>query len=123
VEYVWNVPWSMKSCDGREKGLLRRAVSDLLPEDVRMRRKSPFPKTHNPAYLEAVRSEALRRIEDPSSPLREILHVGEIRRFANRRDLGQLHLPWFGQLMNVPQLFAYFIQLDAWMREYGVVIR
>ncbi|MFO7291266.1 asparagine synthase (glutamine-hydrolysing) [Planifilum fulgidum] len=123
VEYVWNVPWSMKSCDGREKGLLRRAVSDLLPEDVRMRRKSPFPKTHNPAYLEAVRSEALRRIEDPSSPLREILHVEEIRRFADRRDLGQLHLPWFGQLMNVPQLFAYFIQLDAWMREYGVVIR
>jgi len=123
VEYVWNVPWSMKSCDGREKGLLRRAVSGLLPEDVRMRRKSPFPKTHNPAYLEAVRSEALRRIEDPASPLRDILHVEEIRRFADRKDLKELHLPWFGQLMNVPQLFAYFIQLDAWMREYGVVIR
>lgn len=123
LEYVWNVPWSMKRCDGREKGLLRRAVSGLLPEEVRMRRKSPFPKTHNPAYLEAVRREALRRIDDPASPLRDLLHVEEVRRFAGRKDLQEQHIPWFGQLMNVPQLFAYFIQLDAWMREYGVVIR
>jgi asparagine synthase (glutamine-hydrolysing) len=46
-----------------------------------------------------------------------------VRRFAGRKDLQEQHIPWFGQLMNVPQLFAYFIQLDAWMREYGVVIR
>ena len=32
VEYVWNVPWSMKEIDGIEKGLLRRAHG-LLPGD------------------------------------------------------------------------------------------
>jgi asparagine synthetase B (glutamine-hydrolysing) len=50
VEYVWNVPWRMKSADGREKGLLRRAPAGVSPDDVLYRRKNPYPKTHNPAY-------------------------------------------------------------------------
>ncbi|MFP3831158.1 asparagine synthase-related protein, partial [Pseudomonas sp. SIMBA_021] len=34
VEYVFNVPWQMKTFDGREKSLLREAVRPLLPESV-----------------------------------------------------------------------------------------
>ncbi|MBX6395299.1 MAG: asparagine synthase (glutamine-hydrolyzing), partial [Alicyclobacillaceae bacterium] len=48
VEYMWNVPWSMKMTGGREKGLLRQAMRGLLPDDVLERKKSPFPKTHHP---------------------------------------------------------------------------
>ena len=55
VEYVWNIPWAMKTADGREKGILRRALQGVLPETVLLRRKSPYPKTHNPVYLETVR--------------------------------------------------------------------
>src|SRR6266536_373119 len=34
VEYVWNVPWLVKETGGIEKGLLRKAVADLLPAEV-----------------------------------------------------------------------------------------
>ncbi len=55
VEYVWNVPWEMKNYQNREKGLLRLALTGMLPDDVLWRKKSPYPKTHNPSFIEAVR--------------------------------------------------------------------
>jgi asparagine synthase (glutamine-hydrolysing) len=44
LEYVWNIPWRMKNCDNMPKGILRRALQGLLPDDVILRRKSPYPK-------------------------------------------------------------------------------
>src|SRR5207302_5855308 len=55
VEYVWNIPWEMKTVDGIEKGILRRAFAHVLPEDVRSRKKSAYPSAQNPAYNEATR--------------------------------------------------------------------
>ncbi len=69
VEYVWNIPWEMKNYRNREKGLLRMALTGMLPEDVLWRKKSPYPKTHNPAFLGAVRDLMLSKLEDTSSPL------------------------------------------------------
>lgn len=122
VEYIWNVPWSMKKSEGREKGLLRKAMAGLLPEDVLWRKKSPFPKTHNPVYLEQVVDQALGILNDGTSPVLDLLNIDAWRRFAGQ-DLKGIHFPWFGQLMNVPQWFAYLIQLDQWMREYRVIIK
>ena len=48
VEYLWNIPWELKSLNGREKGLLRYIVKDILPSEIVNRKKSPYPKTHNP---------------------------------------------------------------------------
>lgn len=31
VEYAYNMPWSIKSLDGREKGVLRKAFENELP--------------------------------------------------------------------------------------------
>lgn len=122
VEYAWNIPWSMKTCDQREKGILRRALAGVLPDDVLSRRKSPYPKTHNPTYLAAVRNWMLRILDDPSSPLLPFINVAAVRDFA-RSATEITNLPWFGQLMNVPQLFAYLAQIDFWLREYRVVVR
>lgn len=33
------------------------------------------------------------------------------------------NLPWFGQLMNAPQLLAFLLQADFWMREYDVSVQ
>jgi asparagine synthase (glutamine-hydrolysing) len=120
VEYVWNVPWQMKNYRDREKGLLRQALSGLLPEDVLWRRKSPYPKTHNPSYLNAVRNWALCILADKASPLRQLVDVGKIRDIARVAETS--NIPWFGQLMSGAQLFAYLIQADAWLREYNVSI-
>ena len=45
VEYLWNVPWEMKAKNGEVKHLLREIAKGILPEEVRTRKKSPYPKT------------------------------------------------------------------------------
>jgi asparagine synthase (glutamine-hydrolysing) len=56
VEYLYNMPWSIKALNNREKGILRTACKGILPDDVLMRKKSPYPKTFNPEYTEKVKN-------------------------------------------------------------------
>ena len=56
AEYMWNIPWEIKALNGREKGLLRYIFKDILPQEIVERKKSPYPKTHNPTYLTRVKS-------------------------------------------------------------------
>ncbi|MEG6586891.1 asparagine synthase (glutamine-hydrolyzing) [Dendrosporobacter sp. 1207_IL3150] len=121
VEYVWNVPWVMKNYQNREKGLLRHALTGILPDDVLWRKKSPYPKTHNPEYLNTVRGWALDILNDSSSPLLPLIDCANIKAIA-QTDLSASNIPWFGQLMGGAQLFAYLVQTDAWMRKYNVTI-
>lgn len=121
VEYVWNIPWEMKTCDNMAKGILRRALSGLLPKDVLYRRKSPYPKTHNPAYADAVRSWLKAILADSSSPLHQVIHEPRIRQLTEAPS-EVFDKPFFGQLMGTPQLMAYLIQVDTWLKEYKVQI-
>ncbi|HET7559710.1 MAG TPA: asparagine synthase (glutamine-hydrolyzing) [Limnochordia bacterium] len=121
VEYVWNIPWAFKCVDGQRKGIFRRAMAGVLPPDVLNRPKSPYPKTHNPNYLRLTRRAVLEVLDDPASPLLPLVDAAEVRRLA--QSDGDFDIPWFGQLMRLPQLFAYLVQVDAWLREYHVVIR
>ncbi|KJS18524.1 MAG: asparagine synthase [Peptococcaceae bacterium BRH_c4b] len=121
VEYVWNIPWSMKTYGDMEKGILRRALVDVLPADVLERRKSPYPKTHNPSYLAAVRSWLLQILDDSTSPLLDLIDVNAVRDIATN-GAPSFSPAWFGQLMGEAQLLAYLGQLDTWLREYKVVI-
>ncbi|MDN4070870.1 asparagine synthase (glutamine-hydrolyzing) [Paenibacillus vini] len=122
VQYVWNVPWEIKSTGDREKGILRKALEGILPDDVLYRKKSPYPKTHNPAYLDAVRGQVLAILDDPSSPILPLVDATRIREIAASPE-SSTHLPWFGQLMSGPQLFAYLAQVNQWLTTYRVAIR
>jgi asparagine synthase (glutamine-hydrolysing) len=122
VEYVWNIPWEIKTSGDREKGILRQALRSVLPEDVLTRKKSPYPKTHNPNYLTAVRKWVLEILDDPSSPILPFIDVKKIRALASSES-NDFDLPWFGQLMTGPQLFAYLAQVDMWLRTYKISIR
>ena len=119
VEYIWNVPWEMKARGGMRKQLLRDAAEGLLPDDVRARPKSPFPKTHNPLYEQLVREKLTAILDDPNSPVRDLVDEAELRNglLVSAGDYGR---PWFGQLMAGPQMIAYLIQIDGWMRRCGV---
>lgn len=120
VQYVWNIPWELKMFDGREKGMLRKAMEGVLPEDVLWRKKSPYPKTHNPSYMKAVKEWLNEILSDPSSPLLPLIDVRSVKALLEGNEMGK---PWFGQLMALPQLFAWLIQVDVWLREYNVEIR
>ncbi|MBD3917719.1 asparagine synthase (glutamine-hydrolyzing) [Paenibacillus sp. PR3] len=121
VDYVFNIPWETKTSGSREKGILRKSLTGALPDDVLWRKKSPYPKTHNPNYLDAVRSKLLEVLDDPSSPLLPLINVAKVRELAASTDASS-NIPWFGQLMSGPQVFAYLWQTDLWLREYKVSI-
>ena len=115
AEYLYGVPWEMKDYRGREKGLLRKAMEGLLPEKVLYRKKSPYPKTFDPAYEQLV-SSRLRQLLTEDSPLWHL-----IRREAAENLLSmESPWPWYGQLMRRPQTIAYLLQLDFWLRHYHV---
>lgn len=122
VEYVWNVPWEMKMHGNREKGLLRKALEGLLPEEVLYRKKSPYPKTHHPAYTEAVKSWLLGHLKKKDSVLHELLNREELNRIIDTNGSG-FKAPWYGQLMTGPQLLAHLGQIHVWFEEYRINIK
>lgn len=122
VEYAWNIPWEMKALEGREKGLLRRALTGVLPDDVLWRRKSPYPKTHHPSYLLAVRTWLLEVLEGTTSPILPFVNKNAIRDLIKLSNTLPSGRPWFGQLMDIPQLFAYLIQVNYWLQENKIQI-
>ncbi len=123
VEYVWNIPWAMKNHQRREKGVLRRALQGLLPEDVLWRKKAPYPKTHDPLYTALVGKAVLDILDDPSSPLLPFIDKVEVRRLAETESLAAgFDVPWFGQLMKGPQMLAYLVEVNFWLRDYGVQV-
>lgn len=118
VEYVYNVPWSMKYQDGMEKKLLRDACKDLLPPELLYRKKSPYPKTYSPVYETILAERFQKLLADPQAPVHRFLDRKKAARFlAQPKDYGK---PWFGQLMAGPQMIAYFLQINDWMKQYGI---
>lgn len=120
VQYVFNIPWSMKTCDGQSKGVLRRAMKGFLPDDALARKKSPYPSTPDPAYLAATRARVLTLLDDQTSPLLPLLDLQAVRDIAASSHNPAEHRPWFGQIMATPQLFHYLLEVDAWLRHWQV---
>ncbi|GGH84173.1 asparagine synthase (glutamine-hydrolyzing) [Pullulanibacillus pueri] len=121
VEYLWNVPWDMKMMDGREKGLFRRALKGVLPEDVLYRKKSPYPKTFHPAYTKAVVTEFTNILNDRTSPIQELLDKKQLQTILETEGKS-FDVPWYGQLMQGPQLIAHLIEINTWLKDYNVKI-
>ncbi len=117
VEYAYNMPWSLKAYKGREKGIVRKAFENDLPHDIVYRKKSPYPKTHNPFYFETVCAK-VRSIMSQKNQLTELLSKDGVMNIIETPD--GISDPWYGQLMRAPQILAYIIQLDAWFKEYNV---
>lgn len=118
VEYLWNIPWEMKAYKGREKGLLRYCMEGFLPEEIIYRKKSPYPKTHNPSYLKTVKEALTKIVNDKEAPINNLLNNSYIKVILET-DGKNFSRPWFGQLMTGPQLMAYLIQVNMWLERYN----
>lgn len=121
VEYAYNIPWAMKSFGGREKGLVRRAMTGLLPDDVLWRKKSPYPKTHNPNYLALLTQRLTELLDSADCRLTEVVCEQRIREMLQSGG-ASFTKNWYGQLMTVPQIYAYFLQIDWWLKKYNVIL-
>lgn len=121
AQYVYNLPWEMKALNGREKGLLRHIAKKILPEEIAERKKSPYPKTHNPTYLARVKQMLSKIMEDKTAPINSLLNREYIFEILNT-DGKAFSRPWFGQLMTGPQLMAYLCQVNMWLERYQAKI-
>ncbi len=117
AEYVWNIPWEMKALKGREKGLLRYVCKDFLPDEIVDRKKSPYPKTHNPTYLSKVKIMLSNIMEKSDAPINSLLNRDYILSILESNGEA-FSRPWFGQLMTGPQLMAYLCQVNMWLEKY-----
>ena len=115
LEYVYNVPWKYKFENGVEKSLLRSAMEGVLPDRILHRKKSPYPKTHDPAYELLTKTALLAIVNDPGSRLYHLLNRKKLLSFMNGEDT-----TWFGQLMARPQLYAWLLQMEYWLETYRV---
>ena len=115
AEYVFNVPWSMKVADGREKSLLRAAVADLVPAEVLERKKSPFPKIQDPAYDETLRCQLRELTSDTDSSVSDLLDRSRLDALLS--GTGGADQPRISRLSA-----EMAIGLDLWVREQGITI-
>jgi asparagine synthase (glutamine-hydrolysing) len=122
VEYIWNIPWKYKTHGNSAKGILRLAMEGLLPDDVLYRKKSPYPKTHNPEYTRILRAYLSDILDDSTAPLHLVINENRIRELLNASE-DTFNKPFFGQLMQGPQMLAYLLQVNTWLKEYKVNIK
>ncbi|MFJ8103876.1 asparagine synthase (glutamine-hydrolyzing) [Lysinibacillus sp. NPDC096212] len=119
VEYTWNIPWEMKNLDGMEKGLLRKAMQHLLPEEVLYRKKNPYPKTYHPIYTAGIQKWLRDIMEDKNSILYELFERQKLIELIESGG-SSFKVPWYGQLMAGPQLLAYLGQIHTWFELYNI---
>ena len=116
AQYLYRVPWAYKDWQGREKGLLRKAVEGILPENVLWRKKSPYPKTYDPGYAKEIQKRFHEMCTNPKEPIFEIVDAAALRGLPDGEDV----TPWYGQLMRTPQTLAYMLQINYWLKVYRV---
>lgn len=118
VEYAYNMPWKYKALNGREKGILREAFKDYLPSSIINRKKSPYPKTFSPIFMEKVRNKLKIIIEDKNKLVNQLINKEYIQDLLNEKIT--LSEPWYGQLMRLPQIYSFIIQLDYFLEDNKV---
>ncbi len=116
AEYLYGVPWEYKDHKNVEKGLLRKAMEGILPDEILWRKKSPYPKTHHPDYMVAVSSRLKQILSEPNAPLFQIVDRNALIKLIN----SEYEWPWYGQLMKIPQTIAYMLQINFWLTEYHI---
>ena len=121
VEYAWNIPWEMKMLNGREKGILRKALEGVLPNEILYRKKSPYPKTHHQTYMKLVKTKLNNILDNKTSPLLELVSKQKVKDIIDS-DGSSFKVPWFGQLMTGPQLIAHLVQINMWLVNYNINI-
>ncbi|SFP84343.1 asparagine synthase (glutamine-hydrolyzing) [Amycolatopsis rubida] len=114
VEYAFSIPPAMRTSGGIEKAVLRAAVSDLLPDEVLRRPKSPFPVTQDAGYGHVLRHRLEAVATDRDSPVRPLLDEQACDRLL--KEARPVAVRGWGERRDVEML----LQLDSWLRAYRV---
>jgi asparagine synthase (glutamine-hydrolysing) len=115
VDYVFNIPWRLKTFDGREKSILRAATRELLPSSIVERQKNPYPSTQDPAYESAVRADVAEVLEDRSHPAAALL---------NKKVIGDMLARPLGNVSSLPARAGLerARSISTWVKDYTVAL-
>ncbi|MFD0768804.1 asparagine synthase (glutamine-hydrolyzing) [Bacillus sp. CGMCC 1.60114] len=113
VEYLWNVPFHIKSIDNIEKGILRRAFKGILPDDVRNRRKSAYPTSQDPNYLQLIRNLTLEILSDHNAPVFNLVDKMKLRTIAEGTNF---HI----DELQARSMMEYTLQVNEWLKVYHI---
>lgn len=117
LEYVFNIPWKYKCYNGQTKSLLVECGKKYLPPEILYRKKSPYPKTYDPAYEKLLGKMVLEDLNS-NHLLEHIIDKERLEKFIESpKDYGK---PWYGQLMAGPQMLAYILQISFWLNKYNL---
>lgn len=115
VEYVYNIPWDMKTFDGREKSILRAAARDLLPNSIVERVKCPYPSTQDPAYEQELRAALAKIMSDDHAPVKPLLDTDRVKAALDRK-VSISSLPSDRIAMDM------VVCLNTWLTDYNVTL-
>jgi len=109
MEYVWNIPRSMKTINGVEKTVLREALVGILPEEVRTRKKCMYPVAADPSMTRSLREMIKKEILDnPEAPLLQFFDKTRSEEY----------------LLNAPRIDNTFLGVilttNYWLEQYQV---
>lgn len=112
--YCWSIPAEMKKHGGIEKGLLRQAASSMIPDSVRLRRKTSYPTARSHLYEGHLRQSAWRILDDKQWAFAEVLDLEAIRSILAGTRPAPTSRPsiWLGQLCS----------LYRWANAYSVEV-
>jgi len=116
VDYVFNIPWQMKSFDGREKSVLRAATRELLPASIVERQKSPYPSTQDPSYEQALRARVSELAQDAGHPAAPLFNKRYIERLLARPANAGRSLHY--ERADLERVLS----VGAWIKEYQVAV-
>jgi asparagine synthase (glutamine-hydrolysing) len=115
VEYVYNTPWALKTYDGREKSLLRGAVTDMLPESVVWRPKSAYPSTQDPYYAQELQRQAKELLSDRGHGVFELVNRQWLENATGKDTAGMDRLTRLG--------LERTLDLATWLDAYRPTLR
>ena len=118
-EYLWNVSWENMYFNNTEKYILREAFKDLLPNEIYVRKKNPYPKTHSPIYLDCVVQLLKEALNESDSILYKLFKKEKLEELIEKKG-ENIQYPWFGQLMTGPQLIAFLYTIHKWASLYPI---
>jgi asparagine synthase (glutamine-hydrolysing) len=110
VELAFRIPGSMKVKDGVKKHILKRAVADLLPEEIIHRRKVGFHVPVTRWFEQVLSPMADETLLDPRITKLGIWDPEEVRRLLARQRAGKGNLG-----MRIWSLVNFALWYRHWM--------
>jgi len=113
VQYVWNIPWDIKNTGDIEKGVLRKAIEDLLPHDVVWRRKSGYPVAQMAEYQKALWAAMRELLASNNEPVWQFTDKQVVKKLLDEQEGNINEWTWLNHI-------SYILEMNTWIKDLHI---